>query len=85
MTDKKTELRERYNIIALEFAAKIREETIKAGLGKVPKAIIEYFFKKLDPVLDEIADKLAHKAETWIKKNARKAREWLKRKWRKIF
>lgn len=81
MSDKKTELKKRYDIIGLEFAVKIREETTKAGLGEIPKPIIEYLFKKLNPIMDEIADKIVYKAESWIKNRTRKLKRW----WRKIW
>ena len=81
MEEKRAELKKRYDIIALEFAVKIREETTKAGLGEIPKPIIEYLFKKLNPVLDDIADKIAYKAENWYKKKERKFKRW----WRNIW
>lgn len=80
MTDKKTELKKRYDIVALEFVVKLREETVKAGLGKIPKPLIEFLFKKLEPVLDDLADKLVYKAESWLRSRYRKFKMWLGRK-----
>ena len=78
--NKKKELKKRYEIIKLEFAAKIREETTKAGVGKIPKYLIEYLFRKLNLILDDIADELIDKAEPWLRSRYRKFKLWLRRR-----
>ena len=80
MEKKKQELKECYELIALEFAGKVREETTKAGLGEIPKALIEYLFKRLNPILEEVADKITYKAESWLKSRRRKIGMWLRDK-----
>ena len=77
--NKKKELIKRYDIIALEFVARIRKETTKAGMGDIPQSIIEYLLRKLNPILDDIADELVEKSESWIRSRTRKIKRWLRR------
>lgn len=79
MTDKKTELINRFSKPIDSFISDVREEAIKAGLEITPE-LVEYLYKKLGPLLEDIADKLAYKAESWLKSRARKFKMWLKRR-----
>lgn len=80
MQDKKYELVERFSKPIDNFIIDVREETIKAGIKLTPE-LVEYLYKRLEPLLDEIADKLAYKAESWIRSRARKLKRW----WRGIW
>ena len=80
MEDKKQELLSRFDIVMNDFTNKVRDETIKAGLGTISAELIDYLYDKLEPILDELADKLAYKAESWLKSRARKFKMWLKDK-----
>ena len=81
MEKKKLELLSRFDVVMDDFTCKVRSETIKAGLGEITPELIEYLYDKLEPILDEIADKLVYKAESWYKKKERKFKRW----WKGIF
>lgn len=80
MSDKKTELITRFSKATDNFIIDVREETIKAGI-ELPPELIEYLYKRLESMLDDLADELIEKAESWLRKKARKIKRW----WRKIW
>ena len=81
MEKKKKELLSRFDVVMSDFANKIRDEAMKAGFGTISAYLIENLYDQLEPILDELADKLAYKAESWYKKKERKFKKW----WRKIW
>ena len=79
MADKKKELLTRFEMATDNFICDVREETIKAGL-KIPPELIEYIYTKLEPILDDIADELIDKAESWLRSRYRKFKIWIGRR-----
>ena len=83
MEKKKQELLSRFDVVMNDFTNQVRDETIKAGLGTISAELIEYLYDRIEPILDELADKIAYKAESWLKSRARKIKMWLKRRIRR--
>ncbi len=79
MEKKKQELMTRFDMAKDTFVCNVREETIKAGI-ELPPELIEYLYKKLEPVLDDLANELIDKAEPWLRSRYRKFKIWLRRR-----
>jgi len=80
MTDKKQELKARFDIEISQFVNSIRDEVIKSTGKELPKWLAEYIYANMEPVLDNIADELVEKAESWLKRKLRKIKMWARRR-----